>query len=598
MELSFLKFTDLSKIFSKNKIKSEVEEQETIEKNSQGISAEEYNSFINASKISSMPQVDNYLMTAIDFTQIFESKQNRVAKYREMSLYPEIGDAISYVVGDSIVEDDEGNILQLEIDTESQKVKMPKNTETRIRKIWEDTINHVYKVRENAESLFKRWLIDCEIYLEQVLNDEKNDIIAVKILPSFTMVPIYKGSKIIAFRQTISKAKMGAFLEKSEKDFESNQVVYANYSNEGGENLIDTRGYLELAIRTYNQLKSLEDSLIIMRLVRGVQRRVWNIATGKMPKTKAEEYIRGLINRFKKKQIYDPETGKVDSATNIMAMTEDFWFAKSENGDQTSVSTIGGDSSVLGEMTDVLYFQKKMYKALQLPRSRWDENYVPTATYSIGKMGEVTREEIKFNQFIKKLQNRFKNIFIDTFLLKLKLNKIEEEWINKEFYNVQFTESNLFREFKDMELTQARFNMLGSSYMYVKSSMNPEGLFAKEFVLRKYFKMSDEEFEENMKLLEEQDKKDKQKQFEQNGGSFGNQGAFGGGQQFGQDPNQVDHISGSNPLDRFNNFSNNEDKQASMDQQNNPDNQKQETVVMMGKLITETPRYIDYVKNL
>jgi hypothetical protein len=184
-------------------------------------------------------------------------------------------------------------------------------------------------------------------------------------------------------------------------------------------------------------------------------------------------------------------------------MSHDIWFSKDDSGNGTTVDTIGGGMN-LGEITDLDWFREKLYKSLKLPTSRWitDQKQGP---YSSGKMGEVTREEIKFARFIEKLQRKFKLFILNPFLTLLRLRKIDEQYIRKEFFDLKFKESNLFKEYKEIELREARLGTLSSVAGFIVSRDNinqPEGLFSKEFVLKKYFKMTDEEYEENQKLIE------------------------------------------------------------------------------------------------
>ena len=179
--------------------------------------------------------------------------------------------------------------------------------------------------------------------------------------------------------------------------------------------MLDVRGYLESVIRIYNQLKSLEDSLIVYRLVRAPERRVWNIEVSRLPHQKAEEYIKGLIHKYKRKHTYNPADGSVDSSRNVQSLAEDFWFAKRE-GQGTNVETLASGMN-LGELDDVKYFLAKMYKALQIPKTRWSPDLQPS-NYSTGR--ELDREELKFTFFINSMQKQFKKVIKDCFMEQIK----------------------------------------------------------------------------------------------------------------------------------------------------------------------------------
>ena len=499
-----LPYNPFAKFFQRADQK-EIAKDEQEMKNAQGISEIEaqWNTIFNATQYQYSSDMAGIIYTGVMWDQYFGTKAGRIFKYREMSFYPEISDALDKICDEAISPDSTGNIVSLEF-----KKEFPSHIEKQIRDIWNYLITDVYAINERGWDMFRKWLVDSEIYIELILNNEGNNMVGVKILPPHTMIPIYEDDKIKGYMQTVAGgvSQMGitqgtgsVVLDKANSvTFAKNQVAYVNYGIYG-ENWLDVRGYLETAIRTFNQLKNLEDALIIYRLVRSPERRVWNVWTGRMPKGKAEEYMKSLIQLYKKRIIYDPDTGAMNASQNVQSLTEDYWFAKTEGGEGTTVETIGGGMT-LGELDDVKYFLEKLYKTLKLPRSRWDDT--AGTMYSSGKSGEILREEINFSNFVQRLQRRFAYILTDPFLTLLRLKGIDEKYINESFYSVKFVQSNLFKKYREMELTEARFGILAnmSEYIYNKND-NPKGMFDAEFVLRNYFLMTDEEWEQNQELL-------------------------------------------------------------------------------------------------
>lgn len=551
LEKLFL-FNPFAKFFKKSRPEEEEIEQQEID-NSQGVSQEEVDlaNFINYDYLSNPGAAVTYV--GIQFEQYFGSKRGRIQKYRQMSRYPIVNDALNQICDDAVVDNPEGDVLNLEIVEE-----IPEHIEDEIRKIWDYITVNVFRFNERGWDLFRKWLIEAELYVELVLNDEGDDIIGIKVLPAHTMMPVYEENKIKAYMQVnvnspeavkgVDHAHQGnvAYAQSTTYSdgepnsiiFDKDQVAYANYG-EYGENFLDVRGFLESAIRPFNQLNNMEDATVVNKLVRAPQRRIWNIYTGRMPKGKADEFVKQLANRYKKRLIYDSETGAMNSAQNIQSLTEDYWFTRDINGNGTSVDTIGGDNT-FGDLEEVKYFQENLYKSLMLPRSRWEDP--ATSMYASGKSGEIQREEIKFSRFVERLQRRFKYVVLDPFITLLRLRGIDERYVDQNIFNVQFTKSNLFKEYKELELMESRLSILGASSEFVYNpTENPNGYFAPEFALRRMFLMSEDEWNWNKELMDKI-KPSEEEQAElaaQAGGEFGGaEAGFGepGGGEFGAEP--------------------------------------------------------------
>jgi hypothetical protein len=511
-------YNPIAKFFRASRPAEERQDKEEIE-NSVGVSQEQIDlhSVIDTSYLLSPGSAISYV--GISFEQFFASKHGRIQKYKEMSLFPEISDGLDAVSDEAIVANPQGNVVDLDIVEE-----MPSHIEEEVRKIWDYLINDVYAINERGWEFFRKFLIESELYIENILNEEGNNIIGIKVLPAHTMIPIYEDNKIRGFMQTKVGNPQAQDVRQQQQGsvvFDKDQISYVNFGLIGV-NMLDVRGYLESTIRVYNQLKNLEDALVVYKLIRAPSRRVWNIAVGRMPKTKAEEYLKGLIQRYKKKIIYNADTGAVDSTANIQAMTEDFWFTRNENGEGTTVEEIGGTMQ-LGELTDINYFLQKLYKSLKLPKSRWEDS--ASSMYSSGKSGEILREEIKFSKFVERIQNRFKYILLNPFITLLRLKGIDERYIKEDHFKITFTKSNLFKEYKELELVESRMGILDriSNFIYDKN-VNPQGLFAKEFALKHFFKMSEEEWTENEEL-----KKKEEMQTKSNPNAEPSMGGFGAG---------------------------------------------------------------------
>lgn len=491
-----------SKVFKDN-IENEIAIERELESNSVSVGEVEQS-------LSQEFNYDNQLngfvsLNTISFNDTFEGKAQRISKYREMSYYPEIGEALDIICDEAILQDSEGKIL---------KLKLKNGMSDNIHKLFQEEFNYiiddVLNVKDNLYDIFSKWLIEGELYVELIVNNEKNKVIGYKILPSYTVAPVYsRTGNIVKFMQYAINTR-GQTMEPIY--IERNQLAYINWGKFGKDKL-DPRGYLEGSIKTYNQLKNLEDSIIVYRLVRAPERRVWNIEVGRLPTQKAEQYIRKIIHKYKRQTSYNPTTGNIDASKNIQSLSEDFWFAK-RDGQGTNIETIGGGQQ-LGELDDVKYFLSKMYKTLKLPRTRWDSQ-AGSNTYQSGK--EMDREELKFSLFINRIQSKFKKLIIDIYFEHLKFKYSDSpnvnKYLNRGNFDVLFTPSNFFKEEKDLELVEKRLGILATAMQYTTSPSDSNQPLSKEYVMKKYFQMSDEEYRLNEELAEKERKENEEKSIE------------------------------------------------------------------------------------
>lgn len=489
--LSFL--NPFSRAFVKNQ-RFEKDLVKQLQDNSVGMSDVEYDlSQMYGGKVPDVGPGDAHMLQRqINFSQVFEDKRERIAKYREMTYYPEIAEALDIIGDESVVQDKEGKIAHINILKE-----IPKGIYNAYLKEFEYIVDEVFNVRENLYDIFTKWLVEGELFVELIVDKKKKKLIGYKVLPAFTTFPVYsKSGRIVAYAQSVWNGDKQTY---DLVELSGNQISYVHWGKYG-KDLMDIRGYLEPTIRTYNQLKNLEDSLIVYRLVRAPERRVWNIEVGRLPTQKAEQFIRKMIHKYKKQLSYNSTTGAIDAARHVHSLSEDFWFAK-RDGIGTSVETIGGTMN-LGELDDVRLFQAKMYKTLKLPKTRWDPN-VGQTQYQGGR--DIDREELKFSLFINRIQNRFKKLLKDAFIEHIKFKFGDQprfkKYLKPALFDIEFTQANFFKEMKDLELMEMRLGVLGTALTYATSKDEPENAFAREFVLRRYFQMDDNEYEENQRML-------------------------------------------------------------------------------------------------
>lgn len=507
-------FNPFSKYFLRGQPSAEREIQKQIEQNTQGITEQDplyqkyYGRGAETGYIVRNKQNDHdhsmgdVYFAPIQFDQIFYNKKRRILKYREMANYPEINQGLDFVSDDSIVSQTNGNIVTLQFKEELTKLE-----ERKIREQFNYIVYDVFRANEALWEMFRKWLVEGEIFVELILNDAKNSIIGIKSLPAWMTYPVFDGNRIAYYIQKLTAPSstmnnVAGLADSDEKNkpiiFPAEQIAYCNYGVPGSSRS-DIRGYLDPAIRTYNQLRSLEDAVVIYRLCRAPERRVWNIEIGRMPTGKAEEYIKKMINKYRRQINYNPSTGAIDSSLNVQSLSEDFWFPKREGAGSTVEPLPSGAN--LGELGDLEYFKEKLITSLKLPKSRSSDT---STTYQSGT--NVQQEELKFFYFTSRLQKRFQKILMDAFMQQLKLQKFDSRLINRRLYDLRWTPSNYFKQFKEEQVLESNLNTFTTISSFIMSEENPDGYFSWEFVAKNWMHMDEEMWEKNQ-ILKEKEKK-------------------------------------------------------------------------------------------
>ena len=435
--------------------------------------------------------------------QIPEDESVLITKYRDLAEQPEIDKAVNAIINECFSYDDDAMPVSIRLDD----VKLSEPIKKKIREEFE-TILYMLNFKYDSYDVFKRWYVDGRLYYQKVYdeNNIKKGIVQLKYIDP----------------RKIRKVKRKLDTKNSNLDKNLTNQEYEEFYiyNPDGINNKDPRGYriskdsityihsglftkenktilshLHKAIRFYNVLRSIEDSVVIYRLVRSAEKRVFNIEVGDLPTQAAEQQMKKVIDKFRKKLSFNPQTGEVIEQKRFMTMIEDFWFAK-RDGKGTTVDVLTSGQN-LGEMDDVDYFKKKLYESLNVPISRLDS----TTGFSLGRASEISREELAFSKFISRLRKRFSGLFDDLLRSQLIAKKIltDKEWrdINRDVV-YDFLEDNFFTEMKWSEIYQNRFNMMRDANDLVGEH------FSKVWAQKNILKMSDEEIIEEKKKIEKE----------------------------------------------------------------------------------------------
>jgi len=446
--------------------------------------------------------------TYVDLEGSVRNELELITRYREMANHPECDMAIMEIVDEAITHSKDNKVVDIVLD----KLKQP----DRIKKLITEEFGNVLRMlnfQNLGGDIFRRWYIDGRMYFQVLVND-KNPKEGIQELRYTDPRKIRKVREIKKGRDP----KTGAEIILSIAEyyvFNDRGTVTQTYTagtNQGlkiapdsilnvNSGLMDAKNtfvisYLHKAIKALNQLRMIEDAVVIYRLSRAPERRIFYIDVGNLPKGKAEQYMRDIMIKYRNKMVYDANTGELRDDRKHLSMLEDFWLPRREGGKGTEITTLPAGQN-LGQMDDVLYFQKKLLQSMSVPYSRLEPQ--GGGMVGIGRSTEVTRDELKFNKFIEKLRNKFSQIFDDALKIQLSLKGIctVEEWEEfKEYITYDFKKDNNFTEMREAELLRERLSTLNMIDPYVGR------YFSAEWVKRNVLRLTDEEIEQLDKQIE------------------------------------------------------------------------------------------------
>jgi hypothetical protein len=448
-----------------------------------------------------------YYGTYVDLDGTAKNEVELISRYREMAMQPEIESAIDDIVNEAICQDDDGQIINVVLD----KLKQPEKIKNAIKTEFQ-TILRLMNYNNMAQDIFRRFYVDGRIYYHAII-DRENPTEGIKELRYIDPRKLRKVREVKKQKDERTGADVANVI--NEYYIYNDKVVTGSSSNYGPvgvrittdsivsivSGLMDSRravvlSYLHKAIKPLNQLRMIEDATVIYRISRAPERRIFYIDVGNLPKLKAEQYLRDIMVKYKNKLVYDANTGEVRDDRKFLSMMEDFWLPRREGGKGTEITTLPGGQN-LGELEDVKYFEKKLYKSLNVPISRLE----PNQGFSIGRVAEVTRDELKFTKFVERLRNKFAELFDQALRVQCVLKGIctDEEWKQfKEFIYYDFIKDNNFSELKDAELMKERLTLLGAVDPYTGR------YFSQAWIQRNVLRLTDDEIKEMQSEMDEE----------------------------------------------------------------------------------------------
>lgn len=452
---------------------------------------------------------------SFDLDAIPENEHELAMTYRNLALQPDIDEAIQEIINEAIITDD----LKESVSLVLEDVELSEGIKNKIK----DEFDYILKLldfKNNGYGLFRKWYVDGRLYFHKVIDNASSskigirqlmpiDPLNIKLVREFklknpgqtpTEMDIFDLSEIEEYYiysrvpfdgDTRVERKNAIRIPKEAIAFAPSGLLSAN-----GKQVLS---YLYKSIKPYNNLKLLEDSVVIYRVTRAPERRIFYVDVGSLPKGKADQYLKDVMNRFKNKIVYDVSKGTINNRKKFQSMIEDYWLPRREGGRGTEVTTLPGGEQ-LGELTDVEYFKTKLYKSLNVPLSRFQGD---STAFNIGRTTEITRDEIKFNKYIQRLRIKFSTLFNDLLKTQLILKRVMtyEEWDEIEAHvTYSFLEDNYFSELKEVELMNDRVGMLTT----LDQSGSIGKYYSHNFVRREVLKQSEDEIAQMDKEIQEE----------------------------------------------------------------------------------------------
>ena len=427
-----------------------------------------------------------------------KDNQELIKKYRNMAEHPECDAAIEDIINEAIVSSE----LESSISVNLDKVEAPDKIKKSITEEFDDVVT-MLNFEEYGHDMFRSWYVDGRIYHHLLVN-EGNLKAGIQEIRPIDATKVRKVKEV----QYKKDPKTGAKIVDKTNDF------YIYQERAGANNgikltpdsvsyvtsgLLDTSkkrvlSYLQKAMKPVNQLRMMEDSLVIYRMARAPERRIFYIDVGNLPKGKAEQHLKDIMSRYRNKIVYDANSGEIKDDRKHMSMLEDFWLPRREGGRGTEISTLPGGEN-LGQIDDIIYFQKKLYRSLNVPLNRLEQE----SQFSLGRTTEINRDEVKFQKFIDRLRKKFSHLFIGILKKQLLLKGVctEQDWETwKSDIQVDFSRDNHFTEMKDAELLRERLQTMDQISAYVGE------YFSREWVMKNVMMFDDEDIEDMSKQVE------------------------------------------------------------------------------------------------
>ena len=436
--------------------------------------------------------------TYLDMEGGVKSEQDLILRYRQMSLIPEVDMAIDDIVQEAISSND----LDAQVGINLDATKFSDSIKSKIRDEFSEVLR-LLRFNQTSSDIFRKWYVDGRMYFHLLVepSNPKKGVVGLRMIDPLQIKKVREVLKKKNAKGVEVIDKVKEYYTYNQGGFERNQMTGSNtqtlqispdaivYTTSGmmdasRRNII---GYMHKGLKTANQLKMMEDALVIYRISRAPERRIFYIDVGNLPKAKAEQYLADTMTRYKNKLVYNADTGEIRDDRKHMSMLEDFWLPRREGGRGTEITTLPGGQN-LGEIEDIIYFQRKLFRSLNVPISRLETE----AGFSLGRTTEISRDEVKFSRFVDRLRMKFSSMFYDILKTQLVLKGIIpiEEWeLEKENIRFDYQKDSHFVEMKEAEILRERVASLRELDEFVGK------YYSQQWVRKNVLRQSEEEIE-------------------------------------------------------------------------------------------------------
>ena len=441
----------------------------------------------------------------VDMEGGIKNEISLIRRYRETSLVPECDAAIEDIVNECVVSDTEDRVVSIDLRETDLSDSIQKKIHDEFRHILS-----LMKFNQNSHEIFRKWYVDGRIYFHKVVDSKQpqKGMVDIRNVDPLKIKKVRNVEKDKDRKGVEKIKKVEEFYVFNDKGFDKSSATEGttlkiapeavSYTTSGmldyNKNVVI--GYLHKALKTANQLAMMEDALVIYRISRAPERRIFYIDVGNLPKAKAEQYLAETMNKYRNKLVYNSDTGEIKDDRRHMSMLEDFWLPRREGGRGTEISTLPGGQN-LADIDDIEYFKKKLYRSLNVPISRMEADN----GFNMGRASEISRDELKFNKFTKRLQNKFARLFTDILRTQLILKNIvsgDEFDEFKDFIRYDFSTDNHFSELKEQEIFRERLDILSQAENYLGK------FFSEKYIAKNVLRMTDDDLEKMKQEIEDE----------------------------------------------------------------------------------------------